>query len=99
MIDFLKEGDLVLADKGFTIEDLCAVKNATLLIPPFLSTGKKFTKEQTVVTKLIAKSRIHVERFNERFKKMATVVWNCSKCFHCMLSSQLSRTTSQIKSY
>jgi hypothetical protein len=69
MIDFLKEGDLVLADKGFTIEDLCAVKNSTLLIPPFLSTGKKLTKEQTVVTKLIAKSRIHVERFNERFKK------------------------------
>jgi hypothetical protein len=67
IIDYLKEGTLVLADKGFTIEDLCAVKNATLLIHPFLSTSKKLTKEQTVVTKLIAKSRIHVERYNERF--------------------------------
>jgi hypothetical protein len=69
MVDYLEEGDLVLADKGFTIEDLCAKKNATLLIPPFLSGNKKLTKQQTVITKLIAKSRIHVERFNERLKK------------------------------
>jgi hypothetical protein len=65
---FLEKGDVVLADRGFTIEDLLAEKGATLVIPPFLGSRKMFTEQEMVRTKLIAKARIHVERFNERIK-------------------------------
>ena len=62
-------GDVILADCGFTIHDLCAEKGATLEIPPFLNGRKEFTELQVTKTKLIAHSRIHMERFNESIKK------------------------------
>jgi hypothetical protein len=72
-LDKLEKGDAVLADRGFTIFDECAGKEATLIIPPFLTTDqktkeKKLSREETVQTKIIARARIHVERFNERLK-------------------------------
>ena len=67
-------GDVVLGDRGFTIHDICATKGATLVIPPpFLDRREKFTKEELLKTKLIAKSRIHVERFIERIKKFKII--------------------------
>ena len=67
-LDYLEKGDVVLADRGFLIEDLCLEKGAKLVIPPFLKNRSKFTREETVRTKLIARARIHVERFNQRLK-------------------------------
>lgn len=67
-LDYIQKGDVVLADRGFTIEDLLAEKEATLVIPPFLGGRKAFTNEEMIRTKLIAKARIHVERYNERIK-------------------------------
>jgi hypothetical protein len=67
-VEYLKEGDIVLADRGFTIEDLLVEKGAKLVIPPFLGGRKVYSNEELIRTKLIAKARIHVERFNERIK-------------------------------
>ena len=61
--------DSFLVDKGFTMLNLLLPKKATISIPPFLGKREKFTKEEVMLTKLIAKARIHVERFNERLKK------------------------------
>ena len=67
--DNLLPGDTILADRGFLIEDICREKGATLVIPPFLKRGQtSFTLEETQQTKLIARARIHVERFNARIK-------------------------------
>lgn len=69
---FLNEinaGDVIMADKGFTIWHELAEKNATLLIPPFAEKGKKLSPGDLLKTKVIAKARIHVERFNERLKR------------------------------
>ena len=60
--------DAFLVDKGFTIQHLLLSKQATIFIPPFLGKREKFTKEEVLLTKRIAKARIHVERFNERLK-------------------------------
>ena len=68
-IDHLAPGDVVLADRGFTIHDLCAQKGATLEIPPFKDGRPALTKDELHKTKLISRARIHVERFNERIKK------------------------------
>jgi hypothetical protein len=68
-LDYIEKIDLVLADRGFTITDLLAEKGARLNMPPFLRGRKCFTLNENQSTKIIAKARIHVERFNRRFKK------------------------------
>ena len=62
----LDAGDLILADKGFLIHDLLPV-GVSVNIPPFL-TQKQFSPSQVMETRSIAKARIHIERFNARFK-------------------------------
>lgn len=68
-LDHINEGDLVLADRGFLIHDELMKKGACLNIPPFLAGRDRFTAEEEVKTKAIAKCRIHVERAIERMKK------------------------------
>ena len=59
-------GDLILADKGFLIQDI-APEGVSINIPPFLD-KEKFTANEVKMTKRIAKCRIHVERANARLK-------------------------------
>lgn len=68
-LDHLEAGDLVLADRGFTIREILAEKGVDLNIPPFLNGRKKLTAEEEIYTKQIARVRIHVERCIERIKK------------------------------
>ena len=75
-LNYIKPGDLVLADRGFTITDLLLVKHATLNIPPFLGQRSKFTAQEELKTRRIAKARIHVERVIERIKKFKLLSGN-----------------------
>ena len=59
-------GDLVLADKGFLINDILP-EGVTCNIPPFLENAQ-FTEAETLLTRRIARCRIHVERANQRLK-------------------------------
>ena len=68
-LDHINPGDLVMADRGFTIRDILQARGANLNIPPFLGKRSKFTAQEEAETKKIAKGRIHVERFIERLKK------------------------------
>jgi hypothetical protein len=64
----LKQGDLVMADKGFNCQDELASVGATLVLPHMLKGIKQFSKEQTEHNKKVASLRIHVERVMERIK-------------------------------
>jgi hypothetical protein len=68
LLDLLKDGDLVLADKGFTIKDLTDEINVKLNIPEFLKGRQKLTTEEEIQTKLTAKERIYVEHVVGRIK-------------------------------
>ena len=59
-------GDLILADKGFLIQNIVP-EGVTVNIPPHLN-NSKFTKSEIRATKAIATCRIHVERANARLK-------------------------------
>ncbi|CAN8007014.1 unnamed protein product [Ixodes hexagonus] len=61
------DGDSVMADKGFKIEELLKEINVKLNIPPFLH-GGEFTSEEVKETEEIASLRIHVERRIQRIK-------------------------------
>lgn len=73
VLDDIMEEDQVVVDRGFTIEEMVLRKGGTLVIPPFLGKKKQFSKEETVQTKLIARARIHIERFNERIKNFKII--------------------------
>ena len=66
MLDLLDEGDSVMADRGFDIEDDLLLRGAHLNIPPFLRGKSQLSEKELVVTRRIASLRIHVERAMEQ---------------------------------
>jgi hypothetical protein len=70
-------GDLILADKGFLIQDPPGV---VVNIPPFLSTPQ-FSLKQAIATRTIARTRIPVERVIRRIN-----------CFHILNLVEGSQT-------
>ena len=72
LMDTLLPGDLILADKGFTIHRLLP-NGVSLNIPPFLVGKSQFTAEEALLCRKIAKARIHVERANALIKNFAIV--------------------------
>ena len=70
-MEFL-DNDVVMADKGFVIDDLLSekvgAKNVMLNIPPFLESKGQFSEEEVLATREIAAERIHVERAINRIK-------------------------------
>ena len=72
-LDNIQAGDVVMADRGFTIQDLLLQKSAFLIIPPFTrkcnwGKGKRLNQSEIVKTRAIAHVRIHVERAIGRIK-------------------------------
>ncbi|XP_046844591.1 uncharacterized protein LOC124438474 [Xenia sp. Carnegie-2017] len=66
LLNHLTAGDMILADKGFLIQDVVP-HGVCVNIPPFLNNGT-FTESEVKKTKAIAKAQIHVERANARLK-------------------------------
>ena len=60
IVEKMQPGDMILADKGFVMQDLLPA-GVSLNVPPFLK-NKRFTKEEAQLTTMIARDRIHVER-------------------------------------
>ena len=69
LVELLEPNDWVMADKGFTIEDILTPRNCTLNIPPFLREKPRFSADDVKKTQQIAKLRIHVERAIRRAKE------------------------------
>ena len=65
----VKPADKYLADKGFDVHDLMALKGASLYIPPRRqSVQDQLIKNECFETMSIANVRIHVERSIKRVK-------------------------------
>ena len=81
LLNHLVAGDMVLADKGFLIQDILP-NDVSLNIPPFLNDGV-FTESEAKKTKSIARARIHVERANARLKdfKILTFIPYYLRCY------------------
>jgi len=62
ILDNLLPGDIVLADRGFTVYELVAMKYASLNIPAFTRGLKQLHPVEIERTRKIASVRIHVER-------------------------------------
>ena len=69
IIKLLEAWDLVLADRGFTIQDILETKKAFMNIWPFLKDRKCLTSSDEIKTKVIAKQRIYVQHAIGRLTK------------------------------
>ncbi|GFO09760.1 nuclease harbi1, partial [Plakobranchus ocellatus] len=85
---FLELLNPILADREFPIKDILASKQVKLVMPPFLGNREKFTPEEELLTRQIAKDRIHVERAIERLKRF--------RILKHQVNSQLDSMISQI---
>ena len=61
-LDKLLPGDLVLTDRGFNIQELLALRGASLEIPAFAKGLSQLPATDVETTREIANVRIHVER-------------------------------------
>ena len=68
-LNLLQSGDEVMADRGFTIEDMLTPLGVQLNIPPFLGGREQLATSEVVDTQQIASLRIHVERAIRRVKQ------------------------------
>ncbi|XP_062584151.1 uncharacterized protein LOC134279217 [Saccostrea cucullata] len=65
---YVKEGDAIMADKGFTIKEELSKLNLLLNIPPMASSTSQMSVSDTILTEKIAKHRVHIERLIAKVK-------------------------------
>ncbi|KAK0142241.1 THAP domain-containing protein 2 [Merluccius polli] len=68
ILGLLENGDAVMADKGFLIENMLSTVGAKLIIPPFKHKAQ-FSRQETEQTQAIARLRVLVERVIRRVKE------------------------------
>ena len=71
--NYLKPGDAVMADKGFTIDDELKQLGLKLNIPPLCPKDTQMPTGDTELTQTIAKHRIHIERLIGKAKKFRII--------------------------
>ena len=62
LLDLLKEGDIVLADRGFNIQHHVAYKGVKVVTPAFMKGRAQLLAAEVVKSRMITRQRIHVER-------------------------------------
>ena len=62
MVNEIKKGDAIMADKGFDIQNDLKKLGLQLNIPPFLKDKVGFEEDDVIKTQTIARHRIHTER-------------------------------------
>ena len=73
ILNHINPQDIILVDRGFTVQDLLNPLQASIMIPAFLKGRSNLSAAEELSTRKIAKARIHVERFNERVKQFKLV--------------------------
>jgi hypothetical protein len=68
-LEKLKENDLVLADRGFKLEEHFRAKGARLVVPSSTNRKRQLSKQEVVFSKTISNVRIHVERAIRQIKR------------------------------
>ena len=64
-----QHGDLVLADRGFSISEELATRGATLKIPEFTKGKFQMSAKEVEVSRKFSNVRIHVERVFGKLRK------------------------------
>ena len=74
VLDKLVPGDMVMADRGFTIHESVAFRRSELVIPAFTKGKKQLDPLDVEKTRNISNVRIHVERVIGRLRRKYTIL-------------------------
>lgn len=61
ILKHLEPHDLILADRGFTVEHLVNPLQAKIMLPAFLKRRESFTAHEKCESRKITKARVHIE--------------------------------------
>lgn len=62
------KNDDLMADRGFTVSELCKKYDVNLIISQFLKQKQQFSQAEGQTGRIIAKARVHIERCNQQLK-------------------------------
>ena len=62
LLQKLLPGDVVLADRGFTIQETAGLYCAEVKLPPFTRGNRQLSKVEVDAARRLSRVRIHVER-------------------------------------
>ena len=68
ILDKLNPGDIVLADRGFTLKDQFSLIGCKLIVPAFTKGKKQLSSREVEESRFLSRARIHVERVISRVK-------------------------------
>ena len=88
LMNKLLPGDLVMADRGFTIHDIVALKRAELAIPAFTKGKSQLSPVDVESTRGIANVRIHVERVIGLLRNKYTILQGTLSTDYLITSEQ-----------
>ena len=74
LIHHLLPGDLIIADRGFTIDEYARMVLAEVKIPPFTKGKKQLEKVDVDWSRELSSVRIHVERIIGTLKQKYTIL-------------------------
>ena len=73
-LKFIDPGDVILADRGFNVQDDIAIKGGKLEIPAFTRGKQQLSREEVEKSRQLARVRIHVERVIGQMRKKYTIL-------------------------
>ena len=73
-LELLEQGDIILADRGFTISDDIALFGAKLKIPAFTRGKTQLMQKEVETSQQLSRVRIHVERVIGLMKNKFTIL-------------------------
>ena len=68
LVDMLEQGDVILADRGFTITEEMALYGVRVLTPAFMKGRSQMSSADVETSRLLSRARIHVERVIGRMR-------------------------------
>ena len=87
--DYFDRGDVFVGDRGFNVNDLVANKGATMKTPPSGPGDLALSKEDEIYTKVIARARVHIERWNQRMKTFKFVSGIIDETKNCVMKQAI----------
>ena len=74
LLERLQEGDVILADRGFNIQESASMFHAEVKIPPFTRGKKQLSRMEVDKSRDLSRVRIHVERVIGMLKQKYTIL-------------------------